>query len=171
VVHAAEIADGEGSVVRKDAARGRIWVLGLDDVRVYDVTDRKLLRRIELPGWSVLADACEPDIALHPSGSAFVSGNAEAKLWRIDVDTLDVTAHEITLRGKEHWAVGFGALVFASNQTAYALTSSVGSVWKIDLASASATMIDRNDPIVPHCAFTPQFLTAFEDAAKPWTRE
>ena len=56
---------------RTDPARGRIWVLGIDDVRVYDAASRRLLRQIALPGWLVVDTPCRPDLILHRSGSAF----------------------------------------------------------------------------------------------------
>src|SRR5689334_11548879 len=69
---------------RSDPARGRIWVLGVEDLRVYDAATRKLVRRIALPGWSVARYECQPDLVLDASGSATVSSNVVPFLWRVD---------------------------------------------------------------------------------------
>jgi len=152
-----------------DAARNRLWVLGIDDVRVYDAAKNQLIGRIVLPGWSVARFICLPDMALDRSGSAFISSNVQAKLWRIDADSFEVKEHEISLHGREQWDIGFGALAFAADGALYALTSSAGSLWKIDIAKASASMIDPDNPPSRACAFTAQFLKDFERSRKPWT--
>jgi hypothetical protein len=156
--------------IKTDPARGRLWLLGIEHVRVYDTVTKKLIRQIALPGWSVLRFACVPNLALDRSGSAFVSSNVQAKLWRIDANSFEVKEHEISLRGREEWDTGFGALAFARDGTLYALTSSLGSVWKIDVAKASASMVHLNHPPSKACAFTAQFLKDFERSQKPWTR-
>jgi len=155
---------------RTDTARNRLWVLTLENVRVYDAAKKKLIRQIELPNWSVAGFICMPDIALDRSGSAIISSNVQARLWRIDADSFEVTEHEISLLGKERWDIGFGALAFATDGALYALTSSAGSLWKIDVAKASASMIEPNTPPSKACAFTTQFMKDFERSQKPWTR-
>lgn len=155
--------------IRTDTARARLWVLGLDHVRVYDTVTKKLIRQVALPGWSVVRFACDPNLALDRSGSAFVSSNVTSRIWQIDADSFQVKVHEISLQGRE-WDTGFGALAFAGDGTLYAVSSAVGSVWKIDVAKASASMIQLNHPPVKQCAFTAQFLQDFERSQKPWTR-
>jgi hypothetical protein len=142
-------------------------VLGLDNVRVYDTVKKKLIRRIELPNWSVARIVCMPDMALDRSGSAYISSNAQPRLWRIDADSFEVKEHEISLHGREQWDTGFGALVFAAEGALYALTSSAGSLWKIDVATASAGMIDPDNPPSRACAFSTQFLKDIERSRKP----
>jgi len=78
-----------------------------------------------------------------------------------------VREHEISLHGREQWDTGFGALVFAAEGALYALTSSAGSLWKIDVAKASASMIDPDNPPSRSCAFTAQFLKDIERSRKP----
>jgi hypothetical protein len=156
--------------IRTDTARNRVWVLGLDDVRVYDTAKKKLIRRIELPNWSVARFICAPDMVLDSSGSAIISSNVQARLWRIDADSFEVKEHEISLHGREQWDTGFGALAFGADGALYALTSSAGSLWKIDVAKASAGMIEPDSPSSKACAFTTQFLNDFERSRKPWTR-
>jgi hypothetical protein len=155
--------------IRTDTAHNRSWVLGLDHVRVYDTVKKKLIRQIALPNWSVARFVCMPDMALDRSGSAFISSNVQARLWRVDADSFEVKEHEIILHGREQWDVGFGALAFAADGSLYALTSSAGSLWKIDIAKASASMIAPDNPPSKACAFTTQFLKDFERSQKPWT--
>ncbi len=102
----AEFGGGGGDVlrdgfrIRRDATRNRIWLLGFDNVRVYDGQTRRLIRAIALPGWSVARFACDPDMVLDGSGSAIVASNVEPRLWRIDADSLEVSQHPIALEGK-----------------------------------------------------------------------
>jgi hypothetical protein len=156
--------------VRTDTARGRLWVYGFDHVRVYDTVTKKLIRQITLPRWFVKEAACMPDLILDRSGSAFISSNVMPALWRIDADSFEVSEHEVSLQGNEQWDTGFGALALGDDGNLYALTSSLGSLWKIDLAKASARMIHLNHPPIKECAYTTQFLKDFETSQKPWTR-
>lgn len=131
----------DGFRIRRDAVRNRIWLLGLDNVRVYDGQTKQLIRTIALPGWSVARFACDPDMVLDASGSAIVSSNVQARLWRIDGATFKLSDHVITLEGRERWDVGFGALAAARDGTLLALTSVSESIWSIDLERGSARMI------------------------------
>ena len=141
--------------IRTDTTRNRVWVLGPDDVRVYDAAKRPI-RRIILSNWSVAHFICDPDMVLDGSGSAIISSNVPARLWRIDADSFEVTQHEISLQGKEQWDIGFGALAFAADGTLVALTASANSLWKIDLARASASLIELYHPPLKTCALTAQ---------------
>jgi hypothetical protein len=58
----------DGFRIRRDAVRNRIWLLGLDNVRIYDGQSKQLIRTIALPGWSVARFACDPDMVLDGSG-------------------------------------------------------------------------------------------------------
>ena len=141
--------------IRTDTTRNRVWVLGPDDVRVYDAAKRPI-RRIILSNWSVAHFICAPDMVLDGSGSAIISSNLPAWLWWIDADSFEVTQHEISLQGKEQWDIGFGALAFAADGTLVALTASANSLWKIDLARASASLIELYHPPLKTCALTAQ---------------
>jgi hypothetical protein len=44
--------------VRTDPLRGRLWVLGLDSLRIYDTATRKPLRELELPSWYITDAPC-----------------------------------------------------------------------------------------------------------------
>ena len=128
----------DGFRIRRDAARNRIWLLGLDNVRVYDGQSRRLIRTIALPSWSVVRSGCDPDMVLDASGSAIVSSNVQPRLWRIDAGSLEASEHLITLEGRERWDVGFGALAVNADGTLLALTSVSDSLWSIDLGKGSA---------------------------------
>ena len=152
--------------VRTDSARSRVWVLGLADVRVYDSATKKLLRQIALPSWIVARATCDPDLALDRSGSAFISSNAQPRIWRIDADSFEVKEHEIILQGKEQWDLGFGALAFAQDGTLLALSSPVGLLWSIDVDKASARMVEQNASFRDVCELTIQLVSAFEKSGK-----
>lgn len=100
--------------IKTDTARNRLWILGLDDVRVYDTAKKRLIRKIALPNWSTARFVCPPDMVLDPSGSALVSSNAQSRLVRIDASSFEMTEYEIRLHEKEQWDTGFGALVFGN---------------------------------------------------------
>ena len=146
------IDEREALRAKKDPLRDRVWVLSLDDVRVYDGATKSLIRRISLPGWSVVSDVCMPDLALDANGSAVISSNAHPVLWMIDGQRFDLKEIEIALKGRESWAMGFGALVYAPNGSLLALTSMGNSLWTIDIASASAKLVGLYEPPLDACA-------------------
>lgn len=154
--------------VKADLARNRLWVLGLEYVHVYDINGKQLIRRVALPPWSVAGIKCSPDMILDRSGSAFISSNAEPRLWKIDAEDFSIKEHAIRLHGKEGWDTGFGALAFAADGTLFALTAYAGSLWRIDIAKDSARMIARYHPPLNTCALTPQFLNSLERSRKSW---
>jgi hypothetical protein len=147
--------------IRTDTQRNRLWVLALGELRVYDTARmrKRLIRTITLPNWSVvgLRHVCMPDMVLDRAGSAFISSNAQAKVWRIDADSFDLKEHDIRFEGKERWDIGFGALAFAADGTLLGRTTPGGWLWKIDIAKASAVMIELNKKLpLDECAFTEQ---------------
>ena len=146
----------DGIRVRRDAVRNRIWLLGLEDVRVYDATSERLIRRVALPGWSVARNACDPDLVLDESGSAIISSNVQARLWRIDGGTLTVSERDITLQERENWDVGFTALAPADNGKLLAVTSLAGSFWSIDLDKGIALMAAPSAALQNLCGLTAQ---------------
>ena len=127
--------------VRKDEARNRQWVLTPEGVRVYDAATKRLLRAIELPGWSNAKIACQPDLALDGRGSVVVSSNAQPTLWRIDGGDFTVTMRDVRLEEREQWDVGFGALAYTSEGTLLASTHEGGTLWRIDLEKSSAHIV------------------------------
>lgn len=130
-----------GFRIRRDAARNRIWVLGLDSVRIYDGQSKMLIRKIAVPSWSVARFACDPDMVLDASGSAIISSNVQPRLWRIDAGSFEVSEHPVTLQGRERWDVGFGALAVGVDGTLLALTTVTEALWRIDLAKGSGSMV------------------------------
>jgi hypothetical protein len=140
--------------VKTDTARNRLWVLGVDGVRVYDSTTRVLVRAIALPNWSVSKYECAPDLVLDSSGSALVSSNVQPTLWRIQGASFEVTEHAISLVGKERWDIGFGPLAFGANGYVYGLTSNGISLWKIDLPGAKASMMESYLPPLQSCTLS-----------------
>jgi hypothetical protein len=168
-VHAqvpAAVRGGDGEVlhdgfrIRRDAARNRIWLLGLDNVRVYDGQSKRLIRTIALPSWSVARLACDPDMVLDRSGSAIVSSNVQSRLWRVDADSFEVREHPITLQGRERWDVGFAALAIGGDGTLLALTSVSKSLWRIDLVKGSASMTAPEAALLNVCGLTLQSSSA-----------
>jgi hypothetical protein len=137
--------------VKIDAARDRTWVLGVTHVDVYDRRTQSLIRHISLPQWMVAYFVCGPDIAFDRTGAAYIAHNFEPKLWQIDPDTFELKAHTIRLVGKEHLDVGFGRLAFAPDGALYAVASSGGSRWRIDIASASARSVGADAPVRDDC--------------------
>lgn len=129
--------------VREDLARGRLWVLTLNEVRIYSVSASRarLLKAIALPNWSVvgLQSVCMPDIALDRTGSAFISSNNQARLLRIDADRFNVDDYAIGFRQRSGLDTGFGALAFGADGTLFARTTPGGRLWKIDVAGSSAS--------------------------------
>ena len=146
----------DGIRVRRDAVRNRIWLLGLEDVRVYDAANERLIRRVALPNWSVARYGCDPDMVLDESGSAIISSNVQARLWRIDGGTFTVSERDITLHERENWDVGFVALVPAGNGKLLALTSPTGWSWSIDLDKGIARMEAPAAALQNLCGLTAQ---------------
>jgi len=163
-----ETAREEGSLrSRTDTVRGRLWVLGLDDVRVYDVASGRLIRQITLPNWSVARFVCQPDLALDRSGAATVSSNVQARLWRIDAGSFEVKEREIVLQGRERWDTGFGALAFSANGTLFGVTVSAGSLWRIDPDKGSASLLDATTAYANTCELASRLVNDFERRYKP----
>jgi hypothetical protein len=141
--------------VRIDGARGRLWVLGIDDVRVYDIVTKRQLRRIVLPNWDVARFICDPDLVLDAAGSAIISSNVRSKLWRIDADDFELKEREIRLDGREQWDIGFGGLMLAADGNLLALSSTRGWLWKIDLDAGIAHLWNWGVPMSNVCDLTP----------------
>lgn len=136
---------------RTDTARGRVWVLGPEDLRVYDAATHKLVRRVVLPGWSMARYECRPDLALDASGSAIVSSNIVPNLWRVDAQNFRVSEKAIRLEGQESWDIGFGPITLAGDGTVYALTSNGMSLWKVAPEASSAVRLETYLPPVKRC--------------------
>ncbi len=150
--------------IRQDLPRNRLWVLTLEDVRVYNTatTGKRLIRKIALPNWSVVGfrNVCMPDLALDRAGSAYISSNGQARLLRIDADRFDVKDYAISFHERQGLDIGIGAVAFAADGTLFARTTPGGLLWKIDIAKATATMAEVNTKLpVDECAITTQSIT------------
>jgi hypothetical protein len=163
----------DGLRFRRDEARNRIWVLGLDGVRVYDGHSKRLIREIALSNWSVARFGCDPDLVLDGSGSAIVSSNVQPRLWRIDAGSFEVSEHPIALEGRERWDIGINALAVNADGTLLALTSVSDSLWRIDLAKGSAKVFTPAGALFNVCRATTRSsrkaggLDVFADSVPP----
>jgi hypothetical protein len=149
-------AQGEQRALRikVDAARDRLWVLGLKHIYVYDITGKQLIRRVALPNWSVAGFVCPPDMALDRSGSAFLASNVESTLWRIDAEDFSIKAQDITLQAEGNRGIGFGALTFAGDGALYALTAHEGWLWRIDFAALRGNEVVLSERVLSACTLT-----------------
>ena len=154
--------------VRRDVERNRLWVLSANDVRIYDATWKRLIRKVELPNWSVAAFVCNPDLGLDASGAAIVSSNVQSRLWRIDANSFTVIEREIRLHEREQWDTGFGALEFAADGALLASTCEVGgSLWRIDFGEGSARLVGTDTARARSRAFPAQFFAQLQEEQHP----
>ena len=144
--------------VRADLERGKLWVLGLDNVYVFEITTRRLARKFALPGWSVSRFDCKPDLAIDSTGTAWISSNAEARLWRITSGDFSVSERKLLLRGRDLWDVGFGAIAFGPDGWLFAMTASAGGqLWKIDPRDGEGSLVEIGSLFPGRCEFTDLF--------------
>ena len=137
---------------RADPMRKRLWTLHLDRVEVYDLSDRRLIRKIDLPAWSVALGVCMPALALDRAGAAVIAANAHPTLWRIDPVRFKLQQYEVRLSGREGWAIGFGALTFDGRGDLFAVAATGNSLWRIDLRRSRAELVRLYDPPLERCA-------------------
>lgn len=130
-------------VMRADAERNRLWVLDQDALTLYDKLNRRRLRRIILPEWVLAGEshACAPDVVLDAAGTVFVSSNVLPVLWRIDPQSFEVARIALTLDSDNDKDVGFTGLSFAADGVLIAAGATFGSLWRIDLRTASASKV------------------------------
>lgn len=149
--------------IRTDTARGRVWLLSTEgQVRVYDRLSRRLLRQTSLPGWLIVRTPCMPDLILDRSGSAFISSNVTPWIWRINAESFEMAVHEVGMPGREGFDFGFAALAFNGTGMLYGLAPSGNSVWKIDVKSATANLINFYSPPLEECGLTAQVFDRHE---------
>ena len=139
--------------IREDPERNRLWLLDHDAVSLYDNRSGKLLQRIVLPGWTYVGKefGCPPDLALDPSGAAFVTSNVLPVLWRIDPVQLEVTVLDIALDADQDKDVGFTGLAFAADGIFIAANAIHGTLWQIDLRASSAQKLASYTPARGAC--------------------
>ena len=131
-------------VERTDVAGNRVWVLELDGVKVFDRTNRRLLRHVSLADWAAIGpnDGCAPDLVLDPSGAALVSSNVVPVIWRIEPQRFEVKQIFLRLDSDADKDVGFTALAVAQDGTLTASGATFASSWRIDLRTRSARRLD-----------------------------
>jgi hypothetical protein len=160
-----QVGDRRALRVKLDTTRNRLWVLGLDNVYVYDIEKEQLIGQIALPGWTVARFICLPDMLLDRTGAALISSNVLSRLWRVDPDSFEVRWHEIRLHGRENWDIGFGSLAFAPDGTLFAVTALAESLWRIDVDRGRADRVELSASIGNACALTALYAT------RPGTQE
>lgn len=139
--------------IRLDTERQRIWVLDSAGLYAYDAGSSKLIRHWTLDETQHSNEHCLPDIALHPSGTLFVSSAIRPKLWRIDGATLEASDHDIRTDADEGKDFGFSALAFAGDSnTLYAASALTGALWKVDPSRDEATKLSLPAPLTGACA-------------------
>ena len=128
-----------------DTVRNRSVWLTREGVQIHSAAAQAVT--IELPDWIYAgAPYCPPSLAIGPSGEVVVTSNVIATLWRIDGETLAVTAHPLSLDVDRDKDVGFAAVVYVAEERAYiAYSQTQRSVWKIDGSLKAATRIATAD--------------------------
>jgi hypothetical protein len=138
--------------IRLDAQRQRIWVLDAAGLYAYEAASSRLIRRWPLDETQHSNEHCLPDIAVHASGTVFVSSAIRPKLWRIDGATLESTDHDIATDADTGKDFGFSALAFAGeDSTLYAASAMTGALWKVDAMQHTATKLNLPRPLYGAC--------------------
>jgi len=140
--------------IQVDARRNRVWVLGLNGVYIYDRPTGKLVKHVELPDWMAVKRtyACAPDLVLAPTGAALVTSNIQPIIWEIDEVSMKVRQHKLTVATESDKDFGFTALTFGRDgRELLGLSSFLGAVWRIDLASNKAQKLPSPKPVRGDC--------------------
>ncbi len=81
-----------------------------------------------------------------PKGEVVITSNVVPTLWRIDPQTLAVTVHPLSLDIDSDRDVGFAAIVYSAEQSAFVAYSELQrSVWKIDPQLKTAQKVADSD--------------------------
>jgi hypothetical protein len=128
-----------------DTARNRSVWLTREGVQIHSAAAQPVT--IALPGWIYAGTPyCPPALALGPKGEVVVTSNVIPTLWRIDGETLAVTAHPLSLDVDRDKDVGFAAVVYAAEEGAFiAYSQTQRSVWKIDAPLKAASRVATVD--------------------------
>jgi len=140
--------------VQVDKGRNRVWVLGLNGVYIYDKPTGKLVRHVELPNWMAVRRtiACAPDLVLAPTGAALVTSNIQPIIWEIDEVNMAVRQHKLAIATDTDKDFGFTALTFdREGRELLGLSSFLGAVWRIDLATNKAQKLQSPKPVRGDC--------------------
>ncbi len=146
--------------IQVDVQRSRVWVLNFDAVHLYNISDRQLIKRVELPNWTVASETaiCAPDLALTPSGTALVTSNVTPAIFEIDPQKPVVREHRLALDTDNDKDVGFTGLAFGrGGRDLFGVSSLHGSAWRIDLAAGKAHKVRLTGPIRGACGVVVQY--------------
>jgi len=143
--------DGHSFEIRYqvDPARHRVWWLTREGVSLDDAT-RPQRFALTLPGWQWAGApyGSLPDLALGAQGEALVTSDIVPTLWRIDPETLAVSVHPLALDSDRDKDVGFSAIVYSREHSAFFGVSGMhGSLWMIDRSLTRAQKIALSDPV------------------------
>ena len=129
-----------------DSHRSYQWELAWDSVALYEGSRSTLIRRLPLAGatQSGARNSCPPELAIGPTGSAYVTSNILPVLWRIDpasmrVERLDFSVEDDPLRDFGFTGLGWSA----DGSTLYATSTVDGAAWHLDPATLRATRIGQ----------------------------
>ena len=152
-----------------DAARGRVWWLTSEGVFLHDAkAPRKIA--VAIPGWHWVGAgySCLPALALGPKGEALVTSNVLPTVWKIDPDDLTVSVHALALDADLDKDVGFSALVYSAEHSAFFAASDMhGSLWRIDPALTRAQKVELPAPIRNACGLAVGTRTVAQKAERP----
>ena len=140
--------------VQTDRARGMRWELGWGSASAYDTASGQLLDRIRLPGATLsnAQGACVPDMVLSRSGALIVSSNVQPMLWRISPARFEVERYDIEVDADQDKDFGFSGLAWSADEKElYAVSSTTGTLWRIDLASSKASKVELSAPVRGAC--------------------
>ena len=141
-----------------DAARDRIWTLTRDGVAL-QLRAKPGKTFVELSDWIwVYAEwACPPDLAIGPKGEVVITSNVVATLWKVDPETLAVTAHPLALGSDTNRDFGFSKLVYSREKGVFiAISDTFPSTWEIDPQLTRARKIAEGGPVSSACHFAGQ---------------
>ena len=136
-----------------DANRERVWRLNRDGAVVKDLRTMERTA-VPIPDWTWVSEAwsCAPDLAVGPRGEALVTSNIVPVVWKIDPETMAVTEHPLALDADTDKDFGFTGLAYSAEQDAYfAVSGSLGTLWKIDAQLTRAEKVALSGPIYSAC--------------------
>lgn len=140
--------------VKADLARGRRWELGWGAASAYDVASGQLIRRVPLPGASFAGtpQTCLPDMLLSRSGALIVSSDAQTTVWRVSPSHFEIERYDIAVDSDKDKDFGFSGLAWgADERVLYAVSAAMGTLWRIDLMSSTASKVELSSPIHGAC--------------------
>jgi hypothetical protein len=88
-------------------------------------------------------------------------------LWRIDAETLAVSAHPLALDSDTDKDVGFSGLVYSREHGAFfGVSGMLGSLWTIDRSLTQARKIALDSPVKQACRIAIAARLPLQDSAR-----